>query len=257
MTDVGPPALGQTPAIRLSPTQAVALAIGVVLVVLLSLAIGRLSAPNSAPPSTTSAEAGFARDMQEHHNQAVELSMIVRDRTDDPDTRLLAYDIATSQSQQSGQMFGWLAEWGLPQAPAEPSMTWMLRPPLGGDGVHGGSAHDEPAGGDPADGGEASETNGLTVPSPGMAMPGMLSPGMPMPGMATREQIVQLEALSGREAEAQFLELMIAHHRGGVEMAKAILERSDVNVVRDLASSILSAQQSETALMERMLTERR
>jgi len=50
---------------------------------------------------------------------------------------------------------------------------------------------------------------------------------------------------------------MIAHHRGGVEMAAAILERSDVNVVSDLASGILSVQESEIALMERMLAERR
>ena len=221
---------------RLSPAQAVALAVAVVIMVLLSLAVGRLTAPNPAPPSTMSAAAGFARDMQEHHNQAVELALIVRDKTDDADTRLMAYDIATSQSQQSGQMFGWLAEWGLPQAPAEPSMTWMLRPPLGGDSGHGNSSHD-----DSVDG----------------AMPDMTTPGMAMPGMATREQILQLEGLSGREAEVQFLELMIAHHRGGVGMAAAILERSDVNVVRDLASSILSVQESEIALMERMLAERR
>ena len=246
MTDVNSPAPEASRGIRLSPAQAVALAVAVVIVVLVSLAVGRLTAPNPAPPSTMSAEAGFARDMQEHHNQAVELALIVRDRTDDPNTRLLAYDIATSQSQQSGQMFGWLAEWGLPQAPAEPSMTWMLRPPLGGDGGHSEIGH--------SDTGDDGSVNGAM---PGMAAPGMAMPGMAMPGMATREQILQLEGLSGQAAETRFLELMIAHHRGGVEMAAAILERSDVNVVRDLASGILSVQESEVALMERMLTERR
>ena len=178
--------------------------------------------------------------MQEHHNQAVELALIVRDRTDDGDTRLLAYDIATSQAQQSGQMFGWLAEWGLPQAPAEPSMTWMLRPPLGGGG-HSGAGH----------------SGAVDGAMPNMDMPGMVTPGMAMPGMATREQILELDGLSGQAAETRFLELMIAHHRGGVEMAAAILDRSDVNVVRDLASGILSVQGSEMALMERMLIERR
>jgi uncharacterized protein (DUF305 family) len=246
VTDVNSPAPEASRGIRLSPAQAVALAVAVVIVVLVSLAVGRLTAPNPAPPSTMSAEAGFARDMQEHHNQAVELALIVRDRTEDPNTRLLAYDIATSQSQQSGQMFGWLAEWGLPQAPAEPSMTWMLRPPLGGDGGHSEIGH--------SDTGDDGSVNGAM---PGMAAPGMAMPGMAMPGMATREQILQLEGLSGQAAETRFLELMIAHHRGGVEMAAAILERSDVNVVRDLASGILSVQESEVALMERMLTERR
>ena len=241
MTDVNPPAPEASHGLRLSPARSIAIAVTVVIVVLLSLAVGRLTAPNPAPPSTISAEAGFARDMQEHHNQAVELALIVRDRTDDPDTRLLAYDIATSQSQQSGQMFGWLAEWGLPQAPAEPSMTWMLRPPLGGGGGHSDTGH-----GDTGDGGSVDG-----------AMPDMAMPGMAMPGMATREQILQLEGLSGQSAEIRFLELMIAHHRGGVEMAAAILERSDVNVVSDLASGILSVQESEIALMERMLAERR
>lgn len=203
-----------------------------------------------------SAEAGFARDMQEHHNQAVELALIVRDRTDDPDTRLLAYDIATSQSQQSGQMFGWLAEWGLPQAPAEPSMTWMLRPPLGSDIGHGDSGHDDSGHSDIGDGDSSDGDSGHDDSVDG-AMPDLAVPGMAMPGMATRERILQLESLSGQAAEVQFLELMIAHHRGGVEMAAAILERSDVNVVRDLASGILSVQESEIALMERMLAERR
>lgn len=203
-----------------------------------------------------SAEAGFARDMQEHHNQAVELALIVRDRTDDPDTRLLAYDIATSQSQQSGQMFGWLAEWGLPQAPAEPSMTWMLRPPLGSDIGHGDSGHSDIGHSDIGDGDSSDGDSGHDDSVDG-AMPDLAVPGMAMPGMATRERILQLESLSGQAAEVQFLELMIAHHRGGVEMAAAILERSDVNVVRDLASGILSVQESEIALMERMLAERR
>ena len=250
MTDVNPQAPEASHGLRLSPARSIAIAVAVVIVVLLSLAVGRLTAPNPAPPSTMSAEAGFARDMQEHHNQAVELALIVRDRTDDPDTRLLAYDIATSQSQQSGQMFGWLAEWGLPQAPAEPSMTWMLRPPLGGDGGHSGTGHSRAGDGD-TDGGSVDGA------MPEMASPGMMKPGMPMPGMATREQILQLEDLNGQAAEIWFLELMIAHHRGGVEMAAAILERSDVNVVRDLASGILSVQESEMALMERMLAERR
>ena len=60
-----------------------------------AFAIGRLSTLGEETPSTTSAEAGFARDMQVHHQQGVELAMIVRDATDDPDVRLLGYDIAT------------------------------------------------------------------------------------------------------------------------------------------------------------------
>ncbi|MGV9241012.1 DUF305 domain-containing protein, partial [Streptomyces nigra] len=45
-------------------------------------------------PGADSADAGFARDMSVHHQQAVEMAYVVRDRTDDEDVRRLAYDIA-------------------------------------------------------------------------------------------------------------------------------------------------------------------
>ena len=203
---------------------AVAAVVTALLLVAASLVIGRLSAPGDERPLDASVEAGFARDMQVHHLQAVDLSYLVRDRTDDPAVRLLAYDIATSQGQQSGQMFGWLASWGLSQAPVEPSMAWMTRPT-----IDGGGGHDMGAG---------------------------MVPGEAMPGLATPEQIATLEAASGVEAERIFLTLMIAHHRGGVEMAEAVLARSDNRVVVDLATSIVRAQTSEIELMEGMLTER-
>ena len=192
-----------------------------------SLVIGRLSAPGDGDPGQNSVEAGFARDMQVHHNQAVDMAMTVRDLTDDPDVRLLAYDIATSQSQQSGQMFGWLAEWGLSQAPSEPSMTWMTRAGLDGGTGHGGMTMDSDA-----------------------------SAPATMPGLATPEQLARLEVTSGLEAEKLFLTLMIAHHKGGVEMAEAVIARSDNRVVVDLATSIVQAQTSEIGLMEDMLAAR-
>ncbi len=84
----------------------------------------RVGASGQAP-ADDSADAGFSRDMQTHHNQAVELSLIVRDRTADPAIRSVAYDIATSQAQQSGQMYGWLSVWGLAQTSSTTSMAWM------------------------------------------------------------------------------------------------------------------------------------
>src|SRR3712207_997959 len=73
-----------------------------------AFSIGRISVLLASGPSTTSAEAGYARDMQTHHDQGVEMAMIVRDRTEDDAVRLLAYDIARTQGQQSGQLYGWL-----------------------------------------------------------------------------------------------------------------------------------------------------
>ncbi|MFC3576518.1 DUF305 domain-containing protein [Streptomyces yaanensis] len=76
-------------------------------------------------PTADSADAGFARDMAVHHQQAVEMSYIVRDRTKNEDVRRLAYDIAQTQANQRGMLLGWLDLWGLPKVSADPPMTWM------------------------------------------------------------------------------------------------------------------------------------
>ncbi|HET9379264.1 MAG TPA: DUF305 domain-containing protein [Streptomyces sp.] len=82
-------------------------------------------APGLAPPAASSADAGFARDMAVHHQQAVELSYVVRDRTGDEEVRRLAYDIAQTQANQRGMLLGWLDLWGLPKVSADAPMTWM------------------------------------------------------------------------------------------------------------------------------------
>jgi uncharacterized protein (DUF305 family) len=217
------------PARSLSPRLIVAALVAALLLAGGAFAMGRLSAPVASAPSTTSAEAGFSRDMREHHLQAVEMSMIVRDLTDNPEIRLLAYDIAMTQQSQAGQMLGWLAEWRLPTTRPEPSMTWMSRPTLEGASGHG---HTD-------DSAESEHT-----------------PGDPMPGMATMEQLNTLRTLTGVEAEKYFLELMIAHHLGGVEMAEALLARSDERVVVQLATGIVTSQTAEISLMQTLLDAR-
>ena len=76
-------------------------------------------------PGDRSAEAGFARDMSIHHQQAVQMAMLIIDRTDDPAIRLLAQDIALTQQNQVGQMRGWLDLWKLSPTGSEPAMQWM------------------------------------------------------------------------------------------------------------------------------------
>jgi uncharacterized protein (DUF305 family) len=190
--------------------------------ILVAFVDGRLSAPGSSSPSTADAAAGFARDMQVHHAQAVELSMDVRDLTDDVEIRRLAYDIALTQSQQAGQMYGWLASWGLPQASTAPLMAWMALPALDGSGMQHRA-------------GVAPTT---------------------MPGYATRAQIDRLCSLSGRAAECEYLRLMIEHHRGGIEMAQAALERTRQPQVVTLATTIVRAQTAEISAMQTMLDAR-
>jgi uncharacterized protein (DUF305 family) len=207
------------------PRLIVVAALLVLVAIVVGVIIGRVTATTSAPaPSESSAEAGFARDMQVHHGQAVEMALLVRDRSDDPEIRLLALDIATAQAQQQGQMFAWLAMWGLPQTSSEPEMEWLSRPVIDGSAGHEGH--------------------------------GGHTPGEPMPGVATFEQMQALENATGVEAERIFLELMIAHHRGGVEMAEAVLARSTQPQVTTLANGMVMLQSKELDYMAELLADR-
>ncbi|MET7498542.1 DUF305 domain-containing protein [Streptomyces sp900116325] len=82
-------------------------------------------ANRAAVPADTSVDVGFARDMSIHHQQAVEMSFIVRDRTADEDVRRLAYDIINTQANQRGMMLGWLDVWGRAKSSSRPPMEWM------------------------------------------------------------------------------------------------------------------------------------
>ncbi|WP_291045115.1 DUF305 domain-containing protein [Herbiconiux sp.] len=242
--------------------------VAAVVVVVAVFSAGWLAAPRVPTPSDGSVEAGFARDMQTHHNQAVEMSLIVRDVTDDPEVRSLAYDIATSQSQQSGQMYAWLNMWGLSQASTRPVMSWMLQPTLdGSDSAHGHGGAQATATADPltddagssGSGGSSgsagsSGSSGSAGSSGSTAEP--MVPGASMPGMATFDQLNELAELRGVEAERLYLELMIAHHRGGVEMAKAAVARTTNPLVVTLADAIIVAQQSEIDYMQSLLDAR-
>lgn len=77
--------------------------------------------------AATPLEIGFAQDMSAHHRQAVQMASWERDHTRDPVLRQLAYDIESTQTEQLGQMQGWLTLWGA--APASPQhMAWMGAP---------------------------------------------------------------------------------------------------------------------------------
>ncbi|KUN39108.1 hypothetical protein AQJ30_10120 [Streptomyces longwoodensis] len=171
--------------------------------------------PGVRPPSADSADAGFARDMAVHHQQAVEMSYVVRDRTTDADVRRLAYDIAQTQANQRGMLLGWLDLWGLPKVSSKPPMTWMGmgRMPAGEDGAL-------------------------------------------MPGMATDTEMRKLGSLNGRQAEVFYLQLMTAHHKGGIHMAEGCAARCTVGAEKRLAQGMVDAQQSEIDLMAGMLKER-
>jgi uncharacterized protein (DUF305 family) len=77
-----------------------------------------------------------------------------------------------------------------------------------------------------------------------------------MPGMATDDEIAALSAAHGAEAERLFLELMIRHHRGGIEMAGYAADHADEAVVRTLARGMVEAQTAEIDQLEQLLSDR-
>ncbi|MCQ6271875.1 DUF305 domain-containing protein [Pseudarthrobacter sp. R1] len=184
-------------------------------------AIGRLTAvPAPVQVNDAGADAGFARDMQTHHAQAVEMALLIRDKSANPEIRAIAYDIATSQQQQNGQLFAWLQDWGLRQAGTAPPRAWM--------GADAGAGHTMTP-----DAGGGMENAG------GMA------------GMASAEQMQALRQASGAEADRLFTDMMIRHHQAGVDMAKAAVRLAETSKVRDFAARIVDAQTAEiTALQE-------
>ncbi|YAL82817.1 DUF305 domain-containing protein [Dermacoccaceae bacterium W4C1] len=171
-------------------------------------------------PDDLSADAGFARDMQVHHAQAVDMSLIVRTKNVDSGVMTLAYDIATTQANQQGQMRGWLETWGLSQARSDEPMEWMTR---------AGHGHDE-------------NMAGMTLSADGR-----------MPGMATEAQLTQLRNSSGRSAAVLYLQLMTVHHRAGVKMAQACVSLCQNSETTALARTMVRGQQSEINLMTGML----
>ncbi|THA51153.1 DUF305 domain-containing protein [Streptomyces sp. A1136] len=200
------------------------------------------SGSSSRAPGLYSADAGFARDMAVHHQQAVEMSFIVRDRTQDEAVRSLAYDIANTQANQRGMLLGWLDLWGLPKVVAdEPPMSWMGS---GGDG-HGtsgqGMSGQDMAGHDMG----GHDMGGATT-----------KPGALMPGMATKEEMDRLRTAQGRDAEVLYLQLMTDHHKGGVAMAQGCATQCATPAERKLAEGMVAAQRSELTLMADMLKQR-
>ncbi|GAA3246180.1 DUF305 domain-containing protein [Streptomyces labedae] len=188
------------------------------------------SSTTDAVPAKDSADAGFARDMAIHHQQAVELSFIVRDRTGDEDVRRLAYDVINTQANQRGMLLGWLDAWNLPKSSQQPPMSWMSR-----------------------DAGSMAGMKGME------GMEGMdYTPhdGSLMPGMATNTQMDQLRTASGKQAEILYLRLLTAHHKGGIAMSQAAAEMAKTEQVRRLAQGMVEGQEAEMKLMADMLRQR-
>ncbi|GAB3277015.1 DUF305 domain-containing protein [Parasphingorhabdus pacifica] len=207
---------------------------GAVALLLLGGAGGLLLATPSEPvtePDPNAVDIGFAEDMTIHHEQAVTMATLARERADDVAVRQLAFDIETNQRNQIGRMQGWLSLWGEANRPSGPRMQWM-HGNSGGEHAAGASGqHDEGHGG-------AGQGNDR------------------MPGMASSEEMRRLHSLEGPAFDVEFLQLMLRHHVGGAPMAQYGADHAQLAAVRGLAKNMLGSQSAESDLMRSMLAER-
>ena len=167
----------------------------------------------------------YIEGMIPHHEQALELSSLVlgaagvRERT-----RALAEFIVADQTAEIETMRAW-------------QNAWRGAIPTGGSsGGHEGHGGAQPAAG--------------AVPT-GCGD----HPHTQMKGMASAEQLAALDAAEGDTADRMFLDLMIAHHEGALEMAESAVREGANAYVRSSGKHVLVEQQREIAAMTALLAE--
>ncbi|MFC3964785.1 DUF305 domain-containing protein [Nocardia jiangsuensis] len=202
------------------------LVFGVLGAMLIGFALGALARlPLDGPrqPDPGPVDVGFLQDMSAHHAQAVEMAGVLLVRSTDTDVRRLAYDILTTQQNQVGRMQGWLQLWGEPAQSTDGHMGWMTSP-------EGGHSH----------GGSSSAAAPVAV----------------MPGMASQEELASLRQAVGPGLDTLFLQLMLRHHQGGLEMIRYAADHAETTPVRSLAGTMVQTQEGESQLMSGMLAAR-
>lgn len=217
----------------------------------LGLALSGTFSSEPATPDSSSVDAGFARDMIVHHDQGVLMAHYAEQDTTDPEISVMAYDLGYTQTDQIGQMQGWLSLWDLPESTDAPRMSWMQD----AQGAHSG--HDlATTSASPAASGSAG--SGAAVASSGSGgAPATSADQTPlMPGMATDSEMARLQALRGTESDIYFLQLMVRHHQGGEPMMQYAAAHATNPIVRNFAQKMADSQSAEISVMTQMLQER-
>jgi len=75
---------------------------------------------------------------------------------------------------------------------------------------------------------------------------------MGMSGMLSKDDLTKMKKLKGAKFDTAFLQGMIAHHEGALEMV-SMLDRTKNSEAKKIATEILNGQSSEIALMKKLL----
>jgi uncharacterized protein (DUF305 family) len=177
----------------------------------------------TAPPRKPSdADVKFMQGMIMHHSQAVEMTDLLKTRTQDKEVQALGKRISISQTDEMRFMREWLTERGFPIS-EHTSMDMSGMDMAGMDHDH-----------------------------MNMAMP-------MMPGMLTPTQMKALAAATGPQFDHLFLTGMIQHHTGALIMVKDLFNVPGAGQdprLFDFASDVDNTQQAEIDIMKHMLKER-
>lgn len=98
------------------------------------------------------------------------------------------------------------------------------------------------------------EAWGEDVPDDMSGMEGMEGmEGMDMPGMMSEDQMQEMESASGSAFDQMFLESMVEHHEGAIEMAQTEQAEGENPDAVALAEKIETDQQAEIQTIEQLL----
>ena len=94
---------------------------------------------------------------------------------------------------------------------------------------------------------------GTQLPTSGTSSEGHAGHEGGMPGAMSEQEMAQLESATGAEFDRAFLQAMIPHHQGAVEIAREALAEGRNPQAKELAERIVTEQTSEIADMQDML----
>lgn len=162
------------------------------------------------------ADVAFATDMIQHHAQALSMVDLTVDRTLDPEVQELADDIRAAQGPEIESMSDWLQEW-------DEQIPETMRD-------HSNAGHDMEGMGDSMDGLDSD-----------------------MPGMMSGDDFDELENAPDSEFQTMWLEMMVEHHEGAVEMAQEEQDNGQYKPAVDLAGAVVKTQTAEIDTMKTLL----
>lgn len=157
------------------------------------------------------ADITFASSMIQHHAQAIQMVNLTRKRPIDADVERLANTVRDAQVTEIETMSDWLTAWG--EEVPETSLS------------HSNAGHDM----DDMSGVDDIED---------------------MPGMMSEEDMQSLEDVSDAEFEALWLDMMIEHHEGAIEMAQSEQDDGIFEPALSVAEDVISTQTDEISVME-------